>query len=408
MKTYLFLLATLWSAVQFGAAGQTALTLSAEETQAGRLWQLTVGLDHAGETDITAFQMDIQIPEGFAVDEASLRAGTGLDDHDLSSALLSDGRKFRVVGFSLSNAALNGESPQLFALSLRAEGQLAAGSYAGQVSNIVLAHRNSAETSLPAAGYTLQCSAQAEPTYTLTYLAGTEVFATQTYHAGETVAAPDGQPAREDYDFAGWDGLPATMPDHDLSVEALFTPAWETGLEGTWYLRMDALSQFVCHDPAVNAGLAFVGTDSPVQVQLEATAEGYRICLEGQNEYLGLAEGETFFSFGNTAGTFRFFADSALPAEGSVRSFFVKANGAYLSTQGNGEGITEFLALAAEPASWSLLTEEDFNIVTAAPATAASPAATAAPHRYDLTGRRLYRRPARGLYLENGQKRVAR
>ena len=31
MKTYLFLLATLWSAVQFGAAGQTALTLSAEE-----------------------------------------------------------------------------------------------------------------------------------------------------------------------------------------------------------------------------------------------------------------------------------------------------------------------------------------------------------------------------------------
>ena len=50
----------------------------------------------------------------------------------------------------------------------------------------------------------------------------------------------------------------------------------------------------------------------------------------------------------------------------------MKANGAYLSTQGDDESISELLALAAEPASWSPLSEEGLNIMTAAPATAAS------------------------------------
>ena len=58
--------------------------------------------------------------------------------------------------------------------------------------------------------------------YTLTYLVEGEVFATQQVDFGAVPTLPDA-PTKEGYTFVEWQGLPATMPAHDVTVEAVYS-----------------------------------------------------------------------------------------------------------------------------------------------------------------------------------------
>lgn len=60
-------------------------------------------------------------------------------------------------------------------------------------------------------------------TYTLTYVLDGETYGTFTVAYGEQpTIVPD--PTREGYTFAGWEGIPSTMPAHDVVVTGHFTP----------------------------------------------------------------------------------------------------------------------------------------------------------------------------------------
>ncbi len=60
-------------------------------------------------------------------------------------------------------------------------------------------------------------------TYTLTYVLDGETYGTFTVAYGEQpTILPD--PTREGYTFAGWEGIPGTMPAHDVVVTGHFTP----------------------------------------------------------------------------------------------------------------------------------------------------------------------------------------
>ena len=58
--------------------------------------------------------------------------------------------------------------------------------------------------------------------YTLTFLVEGEVFATQQVDFGAVPTLPDA-PTKEGYTFVEWQGLPATMPAHDVTVEAVYS-----------------------------------------------------------------------------------------------------------------------------------------------------------------------------------------
>ena len=57
--------------------------------------------------------------------------------------------------------------------------------------------------------------------YTITYKIDGVVYKTEQLKAGQTINADT--PTREGYSFSGWNGLPATMPAHDLTVTGTFT-----------------------------------------------------------------------------------------------------------------------------------------------------------------------------------------
>ena len=60
-------------------------------------------------------------------------------------------------------------------------------------------------------------------TYTLTYVLDGETYGTFTVAYGEQpTILPD--PTREGYTFEGWEGIPSTMPAHDVVVTGHFTP----------------------------------------------------------------------------------------------------------------------------------------------------------------------------------------
>ena len=57
--------------------------------------------------------------------------------------------------------------------------------------------------------------------YTITYLIDGQVYKTEQLKFGQPINADN--PTREGYIFSGWSGLPATMPDHDITVTGSFT-----------------------------------------------------------------------------------------------------------------------------------------------------------------------------------------
>jgi hypothetical protein len=59
--------------------------------------------------------------------------------------------------------------------------------------------------------------------YKLTFMNGSSEFAVQYYNGGKTVSASTiGMPTSDSGIFTSWDGLPAQMPNHDVSVNAKF------------------------------------------------------------------------------------------------------------------------------------------------------------------------------------------
>ena len=70
-------------------------------------------------------------------------------------------------------------------------------------------------------------------TYKLKFYVDGEVYEEREveYGADLTALCPEYAPTKEGYEFSGWEGLPETMPAHDVEVTATFTPVKQV-LEG--------------------------------------------------------------------------------------------------------------------------------------------------------------------------------
>ncbi len=60
-------------------------------------------------------------------------------------------------------------------------------------------------------------------TYTAVFILDGEVFETMTLEYGDAVVTPE-VPQKEGYTFSGWQGVPETMPDHDIEITGSYIP----------------------------------------------------------------------------------------------------------------------------------------------------------------------------------------
>ena len=124
--------------------------------------------------------------------------------------------KKRIVAFLLVLAMMMSSFGEVFqsrAYYAVAEGEMDSGSQPGNAGEGDLFIASDTDLKAP----DTSSGDDTPATYQITYLIGEEVFATENCEAGAAITAPNPE-AREGYSFSGWSGLPATMPDGNLTV----------------------------------------------------------------------------------------------------------------------------------------------------------------------------------------------
>lgn len=216
-------LSIVWSALAFlfslSASAEDAITATVCPTEIAGEWTLEINLENPEETRYTAFQFTLNLPQGFYIAEHSAATSTRLPDHSIVMGRTSDS-SYVIAAYSLTNAAIVGNSGCVASLTMRADEATQSGEYAASLSNIVISTRAGAETDLYDYTFAWDYEATA-PTYTITYWLDGEVYAVMEHKAGETPTPPTA-PEKEGHTFTGWENLPQTMPEENLDVEALF------------------------------------------------------------------------------------------------------------------------------------------------------------------------------------------
>ena len=159
----MLVLAVALSALQ----AQNTVTVSEVTLQQGETAILSVELNN--ETEFTAFQMDLTLPDGFSVattinedDEEVLDIALGADrkksTHLLAYNVLSNGT-IRIASYSNANAAYKGTSGEIVRFRIVAKESVALGTYTAQLSNIIFTTADAVDHRLDATDVSIAYSA---------------------------------------------------------------------------------------------------------------------------------------------------------------------------------------------------------------------------------------------------------
>ena len=139
----------------WGQEQTPVLTAQAEDLKSGEASTLTLSLTNEGEAIYNGFQFDIFLPEGVTLSEEegviALQLSERYQDSDIAARIrdLGEGR-YRMIGYSLSNASITGHEGILVTLTLKGSDDLEAKEYVGKLSDVVLSRTD---------GYGLECEA---------------------------------------------------------------------------------------------------------------------------------------------------------------------------------------------------------------------------------------------------------
>ena len=213
----------IWCALSLllstSAIAQDRITASLLPTQANGEWTLELNLENPNESRYTALQLDITLPAGFTIATNSAAPSTRLPDHSL--AVSAVGSSYRVVAYSLTNAAIVGNSGSIASMTLLADATVETGTYSGALSNIMVSNRAGEEVEMRDYAFSWNYE-KVSSSYTITYWVDGKEFTTQEYKEGESIIPTDA-PEKEGHTFAGWQDLPECMPGEDINVEAIYT-----------------------------------------------------------------------------------------------------------------------------------------------------------------------------------------
>lgn len=211
---------TMWAGAF--AADNNTLSISPVRTVAGaRNVELTVNMSNTNS--VSDLQFDLVLPTGVSVATGSNGSGRislssgrdGANAHSVTTRTQSDG-SVRVVCTSQSATAFTGNSGAVLSISLNIDANIAIGDKTIQLKNIVLSDRNGSYTPKAVKG-TLTVQAVA----VLTFMLDGQQLSCDTLVAGTPITVPT-VAGREGYTFSGWGEVPSVMPNYDLTLTATF------------------------------------------------------------------------------------------------------------------------------------------------------------------------------------------
>ena len=198
-------------------------SVTADETTPGYEWLLHINMENADNDNLTSFQLDLHLPADLTYVEGSAEASARLANHTLYANPQANG-SLRLATLSLTSAAIAAYDGEICTLRVRSARGLEAGNYTLSMDGILCVARNGVNYEGETTYGTLTSSGtSATPaSYTLTYMVDGEVFTTASYAAGEAIT-PAEAPDKKGHTFQEWEGLPTTMPAHDLTVTAKYS-----------------------------------------------------------------------------------------------------------------------------------------------------------------------------------------
>ncbi len=200
----------------FGMVNAFAQTVSLDDVtiKAGETKVVSISLNNS-QTNIVSFQMDLTLPDGITINKAGCGLSSRFTDSDQE---LTIGKQpngdYRLTSTSLALKPISGTSGAIIKLSLTAASDAKGGR--ASLKNILFATSNS--ESLNAATVSFKVDAS----YTLTYKVDGAVYKTLEVVYGSTIT-PEAALTKEGYTFSGWSDLPATMPNHDVTVTGTYS-----------------------------------------------------------------------------------------------------------------------------------------------------------------------------------------
>lgn len=99
-------------------SAQNTVTAEVTSYTEGKEWTLAVSLENIAP--YTAFQVDIAVPEGVTFSDGTLHVSDRLGSHSSTATTLADGT-IRVIAYNATNDILQGNSGELFTITLQAD-----------------------------------------------------------------------------------------------------------------------------------------------------------------------------------------------------------------------------------------------------------------------------------------------
>lgn len=176
---------------------------------------LTIELNNTSD-DLVAFQMDVTLPEGISLDPTGCTLSSRFADNEQQlNVTNSVGNTYRLTSASFALTPISGTDGALLDLSLTAYDGFVEG--VAIISNVLFVTSNSERVRMNDA----TCSIRNE-SYTLTYILDGETYKTFSIPLGGAIT-PEDNPTKTGYTFSGWSEIPATMPNHDVTVTGSFS-----------------------------------------------------------------------------------------------------------------------------------------------------------------------------------------
>ncbi|MBO5698734.1 MAG: hypothetical protein J6R79_01855 [Bacteroidaceae bacterium] len=130
--------------------------ISVSPTSNTNEWKLDISLENPESSNYTAFQMDLVLPEGTLVNDASFGGSSRLTNHTLTTNLQNDGM-WRVAAYSLNNTAITGNSGTLFSVLVTFNPVQGTNALVTSLTNVRFSKRNGVESPFSDDSYTLSC-----------------------------------------------------------------------------------------------------------------------------------------------------------------------------------------------------------------------------------------------------------
>lgn len=166
-------------------------------------------------TDLVAFQMDMLLPEGVRIDKSGCTLSSRITDEEqeLTIGKLESGA-YRLMSMSPSLKPILGQNGMLLILKLTSDGQFVNGD--ATISNIRFSTSGAERITMNNVTFNINTL------YSLIYKVNGEVYETSAFAYGSSISIED-EPSKEGYTFSGWSEIPETMPAHDVTVTGTFT-----------------------------------------------------------------------------------------------------------------------------------------------------------------------------------------